>query len=113
MAALPGHKKEGGRAKGTPNKKTKELMELIGDFSPVPGLIAICERDYKALGIEEFIFVEKAEGEVKAQPTITVDLQMQAMKELMKYMYPQKRAVELSNPEGQVFKVIIEDYSKK
>lgn len=106
-------KRYGGRSKGTPNKKTKELMELIGDFSPVPGLIAICNRDFKFLGIEEYVLIEKAEGEVKAQPTITVDLQLQAMKELMKYMYPQKKAMEISNPEGQSFKVIIEDYTKK
>ena len=105
-------KKTGGRTIGSPNKKTKELSELIGDYSPVPRLIAICERDYEALGIEEFIFIEKAEGEVKAAPTITIDSQLQALKELMKYMYPQKRAVELSSaPEG--LKIIIEDYTKK
>lgn len=105
-------KKTGGRQKGTPNKINSTLDELIGTYTPVPKLVAIIERDYKLLGIEEFIFIEKAEGEVKAQPTITIDIQLQAIKELMKYMYPQKKALELSGGENAI-KLVIEDYTKK
>lgn len=32
MAGQKGHKKYGGRAKGTPNKLTKELRTMISDF---------------------------------------------------------------------------------
>lgn len=37
-----------------------------------------------------------------------------ALLELMKFIYPQQKNVELSNPDGsEGFKLIIEDYGKK
>ena len=31
--------KTGGRQKGTPNRKTKELIELLGDYNPAESLL--------------------------------------------------------------------------
>lgn len=35
--------KTGGRQKGTPNKKTQELLELMGDYSPLEALLKIAQ----------------------------------------------------------------------
>ena len=40
-----GRTKTGGRAKGTPNKKTTELMELLGDYNPIVRLIEIAKNE--------------------------------------------------------------------
>ena len=37
--------KTGGRAKGTPNKKTTELIELLGDYNPIQRLIEIAKDE--------------------------------------------------------------------
>ena len=74
MSFKPGHKKIGGRAKGVPNKFTRSVMEICQEmnFDPVQGLIELarCAED---------------EGN-----------RVTAHKELMKYIYPQRKAVEHS-----------------
>ena len=61
-----------GRKKGTPNKKTKELIEILGAFNPAEKLVEIFnETDDK-------------------------DLKASIAKELMKYVYPQLKAVEMT-----------------
>jgi len=61
-----------GRKKGTPNKKTKELMEVLGSFSPAEELIRI----YNSTENEE--------------------LKAGICKDLLKYVYPQRKAVEMT-----------------
>lgn len=67
-----GHEKKGGRAKGTPNKKTKELMEVLGAFNPAEKLMEIYNS------------------------TQDVELKASICKDLMKYVYPQRKAVEFT-----------------
>ena len=67
-----GHAKKGGRKKGTPNKRTRELFEVLGSFDPAQELIKLYnETDNK-------------------------DLKVSISKELMKYVYPQRKAVEMT-----------------
>ena len=61
-----------GRKKGTPNKKTKELLEVLGSFNPAEKLMQLYE-----------------ESDDK-------DLKASIAKELMKYIYPQRKAVEMT-----------------
>ena len=71
----PGHEKRGGRKKGTPNKKTQDLM-------------AMCE----ARGINLFeAFLEIIE-DVNADP----NLRFSALKEAAQYVYPKRKAIEHS-----------------
>ena len=62
-----------GRKKGTPNKKTVELMEILGSFNPAEKLMEIYNT--------------------------TNDLELKAgiCKDLLKYVYPQRKAVEIAN----------------
>ena len=66
-----GKEKTGGRKKGTPNKKTAELQEILGDFNPAEKLMELYNK-----------------------PTTKDDLKAMICKELMKYIYPQRKAVD-------------------
>lgn len=80
MAFKKGKEKTGGRAKGTPNRKPQELLDMIqAEFPNYHPLLALA-------GI--------ANGNGKD------DLKLQAHKEICKYINPQLRAVDLSSSEG-------------
>lgn len=68
-----GHKKTGGRKKGTPNKKTAQFKEILGDFDTVTELKELY------------------------QTTDKDDLKFAICKEFLKYEYPQRKAVEIAN----------------
>lgn len=79
----PGERR-GGRQKGTPNKKTLEFVKALGSFNPVKELINL----YK-----------KTEDDC---------IKLGCLKEMLKYIYPQRRAIEFdSNPDED--KPIIKD----
>ena len=61
-----------GRQKGTPNKKTKELIEILGSFNPAEKLVQIYNE------------------------TDNLELKAGICKDLMKYVYPQRKAVEMT-----------------
>lgn len=60
--------KTGGRKKGTPNKKTRELLDL--NYCPVEELLKLAKR--KNITIEQAITIHKA---------------------LLPYFYPQRKAI--------------------
>lgn len=68
-------KKTGGRQKGTPNKKTVEFITALGSFDPVKRLVELCS---------------KTEDEA---------LEAKICLELLKYIYPQRKAVEVAMDE--------------
>lgn len=63
--------KTGGRKAGTPNKKTKELLELMGDYSPLEALLEIAQDSRTPLDIK-----------------VKVNL------DLMNYIYPKRKSIE-------------------
>ena len=60
-----------GRKKGTPNRKTKELMELLGDYNPALSLLEIL-NDNK----------------------VPIELKIKINLDLMSYIYPKRKSVE-------------------
>lgn len=84
--------KTGGRKPGSLNKKTLDLL-------------AVCEEE----GIEPFraMIIEAK------RMTQAVD-RFDAYEKICQYLYPKKRAVELSNdPEGDGFQIVIKDFSQE
>lgn len=65
-------KKTGGRKKGTPNKKTQEFIEQLGDFKTV--------EEMKNL----YYITDKQ------------DIKFAICKEFLKYEFPQRKAVDMS-----------------
>lgn len=85
-----------GRKKGTPNKRAT-IFESLEE---------IHTEDGKPVDILKLFF----DGLMAMPPYQRVD----ALLELMKFVYPRQNNVQLSNPEdSEGFKLIIEDYGKK
>ena len=76
--------KTGGRAKGTPNKKTAELMELLGDYNPVKRLIEIAQDENTSL-----------------------DMQVKINLDLLPYIYPKRKAIDMTAGETPEVKIYI------
>lgn len=108
--------KTGGRQKGVGNKDILGLEEraraLGVDVFEV--LANFAGGNWKQLGYDNEVYVmENAQGATKIGYTITPEMRLKASTELMKYIYPQKKAVELSSDPDKGFKLIIEDYTSK
>lgn len=71
MSFEAGHKKAGGRKKGTPNKKSEYLFDHFEElkFKPVERLIEIF-------------------------PNLTADKQAHVLLQLLTFMYPKRKAIE-------------------
>jgi len=80
-----GHK-TGGRPKGTPNRKTLELAELLEslDCDPIAGMVGIAN-----------------------DPEASLELRGRMFAELAQYRYPKRKAVEMCDPEGGPLEVIV------
>ena len=66
--------KTGGRQKGTPNKKTREFQEILGDYNPLEALLKIIQNEETPLEIRNKINLD-----------------------LLAYMYPKRKAIEVSS----------------
>jgi len=71
--------KTGGRQKGTPNRRTQQLIERLEelDVDPVEGLAQILK-----------------------EPTVTADTRRAIYLELLQYLFPKRKAVEHAAPNG-------------
>ncbi len=66
--------KTGGRKKGTPNKKTMDLIERMGDYNPLEALLNIAQDD--------------------DTPT---DIKVKINIDLMGYIYPKRKSIEVKD----------------
>lgn len=82
-------KKSGGRKKGTPNKKTKELIEVLGSFNP----------------LEKLKDIYASTDDIALQAKICLDL--------LKYIYPQRKAVELDSETITGINIVVADKKHK
>jgi len=107
----PGHKKIGGRTKGTPNKLTKEAIEILERLgcNPIEGMAKIAAGDIPCRvcrGKGKTLY-QPARGKELAERTcescygsgkeiITPELSGKMYAELANYIYPKRRAIEHS-----------------
>ena len=87
MAKTPGS----GRKKGSPNKKTIELLDICVKHGLHP--------------FEGMVLLAKAE----ADP----DKKFDKLEKIAQYVHPKRKAMEISNGDENGFLVVIKDYSKK
>jgi hypothetical protein len=82
-----------GRKKGTPNKRTGEAREVFvkHKIDPLEVLALMAKGDWKALGYKE--------GEEPDQK-LALELRFYAAKEGAQYLYPKRKAVEITNEGG-------------
>ena len=76
--------KTGGRAKGTPNKKTTELIELLGDYNPIVRLI-----------------------EIAKDKNTSLDMHVKINLDLLPYIYPKRKSIDMNSNEMPEVKIYI------
>lgn len=111
MADLEG-KKSGGRVKGTPNKKSLHLNERAKELGvdPFKILLHFAAGDYEALGYKEIETKYDAQGKEISNLVITPELRCQAAEKACQYLYPKRKAVEISTgSEGISINISTED----
>lgn len=102
MGARVGHHKFGGRPKGVKNKDKTCLVEKAKEMGvdPFEILLMFAKNDWEGLGYKaEFEEKFGAGGVPCMMRIITPDIRMHAAKEAAQYMYPKKKAVEVSGNE--------------
>jgi hypothetical protein len=97
-----GHKKYGGKKKGyLKNHSAHEIAERL-KCSPFEVLCHFANGDWKALGYDaECYFKETESGAVKLGYVVSPDMRLQAAKEASKYLYAQRRAIEMAPDQEQ------------
>jgi hypothetical protein len=101
-----------GRPKGVKNKRslTVEMIAENFDIDPFEVLMMVAAGDWKGLGFESPTHTSFAASGIEFEELwIKLSDRVMAAKEASKYLYSQKKSVELSTGE-QGFKIVIEDY---
>lgn len=91
-----------GKKKGTRNKSKVAVEETAArlGIDPFEVLCLFAKADWQTLGFER-------------PDSISPHMQLKAATNACKYLYAQKRSVEISNPDGTGFKVEVTDYTAK
>ena len=85
--------KTGGRQKGTPNKRTADLLERLGNYNPLDALLAISQDEDTPLEIQVKInldlmnYVYPKRKSVEFNDKIDVSLSEKSIDELQKYLF--------------------------
>lgn len=90
--------KTGGRTKGTPNKKTQELIDKAKELGidPYEILLFIAGNKWKELGYDEPTKLVPCGDGTMAVERIEMSHRLMAAKEACQYMFAKRKAVELS-----------------
>lgn len=96
--------KTGGRVKGTPNKKSQDLISKAEELGvdPFEVILYYAKRDWKALGFDSPTITRCAKGgETYEEDRITSKMQLDAASEACQYLHPKRKAIEhSSDPEN-------------
>lgn len=114
MPFVKGQKKTGGRPKGTPNKKTEHFFDLCKKHKhdPVEFNIMLAKNDWKALGYPSRTYsIFTKSGDSYEQDYIGIGDRITANNKLLDFMYPKRKAIEISNPEGEQNNAIVLAYN--
>lgn len=107
-------KKTGGRKKGVPNEKTRELEEISKKFKyhPFEIMMMFAVRDHKALGLPEYKVVGySVTGEAIEALSISAELQQKSARDANEYLAPKRKAIEHTGKDGDKL-INYEDYLK-
>jgi len=91
MAKSKGDPKSGGRVKGTPNKSTQDLFD-------------ICEK-HNCNVFESMVILAVQEPDESKK--------FERLREIAQYLYPKRKAIEVSSEDDRGFVIKIEDYGSK
>jgi len=115
MPFQKGHKQGKGRPKGSKNKQIMLVEDMVTKLGvdPLEVLMLFAKGDWKALGYETGSTVAYTNAGIEYEKlTITADQRVAAAGQAVKYIYSQKKAMELSSDKSAPFEVIVKDYTK-
>lgn len=99
MAFTPGHRKAGGRKKGTPNRPritARERADAMG-VDPIEILLMFAAGDWKGLGYQEAFTTKYSPAGIEfTEDTIPQAMRMKAAAEAAQYIEPKLKSVEHS-----------------
>lgn len=106
----------GGRKKNTPNKRTRDLIEILdkANYCAVAELIevgAIARKEYeRSAEVFDAICDQKKKDGVRT-PTVDngptyLKLMQDSASDLLPYLYPKRKAIELEDPDGVMMNVM-------
>lgn len=105
-----------GRKKGVPNRQTLTVIQKAEELGidPFKILLYFAAGDWKKLGYEseKYVVSSSDQGFVEKW-TIEPAVRAKSAQEACSYLYPKRKAVELSNEQGEGFKIVLEDYRTK
>ena len=114
MGFQKGHKKTGGRQKGSKNKFLGEVYFIAEKTkcNPLEILCYFATGNWKALGYESSCYhVETPNGDVKEVDIIKPEMRLKAASDACKYLFPQKKAVEVTGEDGKALELVVKDYT--
>jgi len=100
-AGLP---KTGGRTKGSVNHRTKELLTITEELGvhPFEVLLHFVKGDWRSLGYKSGTRqILTKTGDIVEIDVIEPETHLKAASEACQYLYPKRKAVELSGEEGK------------
>lgn len=86
-----------GRPKGSPNRKTQELMDIAErlECNPFEVLLLFAKGDFESLGYEKITY--RTFGETtNTELTISPELRQKAAKDACEYLFPKRKSVEVT-----------------
>lgn len=93
-----------GRKKGVLNRKTEHIFEICDrhKFDPIEILIYVSKNDWESLGYDSAECEKIGLGGVVAkEDRITLTLRVDAAKKLCEFMYPKRKAIEISGNDDE------------
>jgi hypothetical protein len=114
MPFKKGHEKIGGRPKGSPNKRSFLAEEIAKrhDVDPFEVMIQIAANDWQGLGYDKPTKTEWLQAGIEVEEDrIKLSDRLHAAKEASKYLYTQKKSIELEGGQKPI-EIVIKDYSK-
>lgn len=100
MATESKKPKHRGRAKGTPNKRTQHLLDKAEELGvdPFEVVLLFAKGDWRALGYKsEYQEKSAGGGATYKELTITPELRQKSAADACKYLYPQRKAVDVTS----------------
>lgn len=109
-----GKPKTGGMKKGFKFPETLNAEAIARELNcdPFEVLIRFTAGDWEGLGYDspEVTKVLKDGGTIMVE-RITPEMRLTAAKEAVRYLYPQRKAIEMSTDEQKGFAIVIKDYT--
>ena len=109
MAAKDGSK-TGGRKKGTPNKRTQDLLDKAREIGrdPFETLLLFSNGDWEALGYseEKYLASSNEHGDFYKY-TIDPSVRASCAERACQYIHPKRKAIEITGKDGEDLQQVV------